>query len=454
MVAGIKALHRVLWGLPTVILILIVGLLLSIKTGFFQVCFLPKAFQKFIAVFRRNNKKENGVSPYQALCTALAATVGTGNIVGVAGAISIGGPGAIFWLWICAFFGMIIKCCEATLSVRYRRKLADGEFHGGPMYMIEYGIGSKWKWLASMYAFFGVIAAFGVGNATQINAVLSGIHSACSAFSLQIPISVDFVIAAILAGLIGCMQLGGAKRIGRITEALVPVASVVYILLGLGILIARVQYIPSAFSAIFYGAFSPKAVTGGAVGTFLIVCRTGASRGIFTNEAGMGTASIAHASANVKHPVEQGLMGIMEVFLDTLVICTVTALVILCSGVPIPYGTDAGATLTIDAFSVVYGKWASILLSLCLMLFALATVVGWGLYGLRCAQYLLGYNVRNVFIILQMITVVACTVLNTGTVWLIAECMNALMAIPNLLALFKLSDEFRKLTIEYKDIPN
>lgn len=451
MIATIKSLHQVLWGVPTVILILLVGLLLSVKTQFFQIRFFPKAFQRFISVFRRQDKEDNSVSPYQALCTALAATVGTGNIVGVAGAISIGGPGAVFWLWICAFFGMIIKCCEATLSVRYRRKLGDGEYHGGPMYMIEFGIGSKWKWLASMYALFGVVAAFGVGNATQINAVISGIHSASSAFSLQIPISVDLLIAAILAGLIGCMQMGGAQRIGKITEALVPVASVVYIVLGLSILIVRAQDIPAAFSAIIHGAFSPKAVTGGAVGSFWIVCRTGASRGVFTNEAGMGTASIAHASANVKHPVEQGLMGIMEVFLDTLVICTVTALVILCSGITIPYGTDAGATLTIDAFSVVYGKWASLFLSLCLMLFAVATVVGWGLYGLRCAQYLLGYNVKNIFIILQMLTVVACTVLNTSTVWLIAECMNALMAIPNLLALVKLSNEFSQMTNEYRN---
>ena len=446
----IEKLHGMVWGLPTVILILAVGIYLSIKSRFFQIRCFPHAFRSFLSAFQKNDQRGNDVSPYQALCTALAATVGTGNIVGVAGAISIGGPGAIFWMLVCAFFGMVIKCCEAVLSVRYRKKLSDGEIHGGPMYIIEYGMGAKWKWLAVLYAVFGVVAAFGVGNATQINAVISSIHSTFMAFEINVSFHIDLLIATGLAGLIACLQLGGAKRIGKITESLVPVASLVYILLGMGILIVRAKYIPAALSAIMLGVTSPEAVTGGAVGSIFLVCRTGASRGVFTNEAGMGTASIAHASANVKHPVEQGMMGMMEVFLDTVVICTVTALVILCSGVSVPYGTDTGASLTIKAFSLLYGNWASVLLSFCLILFAVATVVGWGLYGLRCAQYLFGPSVKNVFIILQIITVIVCSLLNTGTIWMLADCMNALMSIPNLLALLILSPEFIQLLKEYR----
>ena len=260
----------------------------------------------------------------------------------------------------------------------------------------------------------------------------------------------DIVIAVFLAALIAVMFAGGAKRIGRVTEMLVPYASLAYILLGVGVLLICRQRIPAALKAIFVGAFSPRAITGGMVGSILIVCRTGAARGIFTNEAGMGTASIAHAAARVKHPVEQGMMGIMEVFLDTIVICTVTALVILCSGVPILYGVDSGAELTSEAFSQVYGGWVRVLIALCLILFAIATVIGWGYYGLRCAQYLFGQNVFGLFIGLQVITVILGAILKTGTVWLLAETVNGLMVIPNLIALLGLSPQFIQLVLDYK----
>lgn len=438
----LEKLNGFVWGIPTMLLILFTGLYLSIKTGFFQITNFGKAFGSFCNMLKPQKGQKNGVSSYQALCTALAATVGTGNIVGVAGAITLGGPGAVFWMWICAFFGMILKCAEAVLAVHYRKKNQAGEWIGGPMYMIEHGLGAKWRWLAVLYAFFGVVAAFGVGNATQINAVLGGIHSAAVFFGLSVSKKADIVIAIILAIVIGVMLSGGAKRIGRIAEQLVPFASLAYILLGAGVLLLRWKYIPGAFEAIFIGAFSPKAVTGGVIGSFFWVCRTGAARGIFTNEAGMGTASIAHAAAEVKHPAEQGFMGIMEVFLDTIVICTVTALVILCSGISVPYGVDAGATLTSDAFSSIYGGWVTVLIALSLLCFALATVLGWGFYGLRCAQYLFGERVYSVFIVLQVLTVILGAVLQTKTVWLLAETVNGLMAIPNLIALLGLSSQF------------
>ena len=452
MVQLLEIINEIVWGIPTLLLILGIGLYFTVKTRFFQFVKFPSALKTFFAKLKPGTVSENGVSPYQALCTALAATVGTGNIAGVAGAIALGGPGAIFWMWICAVLGMIIKCAEATLAVRYRQVGNNGEVYGGPMFMIEQGLSPRWKPMAVLYAFFGVVAAFGVGNATQINAVLGGIHSAASVFGISFDKKTDLFLGMILAVLVWLMLSGGAKRIGKIAEALVPYASVVYLLLGIGVLLVRAEAIPAAFASIFQGAFSPKAVTGGTIGSMFIVCRTGAARGVFTNEAGMGTASIAHAAADVAHPVEQGLMGIMEVFLDTIVICTITALVILCSGIDIPYGLDIGASLTSDAFSRIYGGWVSVLIALCLICFALATVLGWGLYGLRCAQYLLGNHVWRVFSFLQAATVILGVVLNTGTVWILAETVNGLMAIPNLTALILLSPEFIRLVQEYKNI--
>lgn len=448
----LQTLNTIVWGFPTLLLILCVGLYLTVKTHFFQFKKLPFALKYFIEKLKPGAVSKDGISPYQALCTALAATVGTGNIAGVAGAITLGGPGAIFWMWICALLGMIIKCAEATLAVRYRQVGNNGEVFGGPMLMIEQGIGKRWRPMAVLYAFFGVVAAFGVGNATQINAVLGGIHSAASVFGISVHEHFDILFGIVLSVLVWLMLSGGAKRIGNIAEMLVPYASVVYILLGIGVLIVRSDAIPAAIFSIVNGAFSPHAVTGGVIGSMFLACRTGAARGVFTNEAGMGTASIAHAAAEVSHPVEQGLMGIMEVFLDTIVICTITALVILCSGIEIPYGYDIGASLTSDAFSAVYGGWVSVLIALCLICFALATVLGWGLYGLRCAQYLFGDHVWRLFSFLQAATVILGVVLNTGTVWVLAETVNGLMAIPNLIALVLLSPEYIKLIEEYKNL--
>jgi len=438
-------LNEIVWGFPALLLILGVGLYLSVRSRFVQLRLFPKALREFLKTLRGGKSEDGTVSPFQALCTALAATVGTGNLAGVAGAIAIGGPGAVFWMWVCALFGMVTKFAEATLAVRYRTRDANGELVGGPMYMIRNGLSSRWHWLAGLYSFFGVVAAFGVGNATQVNAVISGINEAITAFGGEPTRTGNLLMGALLALLVAFMLLGGLRRIGAIAEKLVPFASAAYILLGLGVLIARFDALPNAVSAIFRGAFSPRAATGGIVGSVLVTLRTGVSRGVFTNEAGMGTASIAHAAARVKHPAQQGLMGIMEVFLDTVVICTITALVILCSGVPIPYGEDVGVVLTTEAFSSVYGSWVSVFIAAALCLFAIATVLGWGLYGIRCAQFLFGAGVWRKFVFLQAVTVVISSVLSTGTVWLLSETVNGLMAIPNLIALTALTPELCRL---------
>ncbi len=446
----LDSVNSIVWGAPALMLILGVGIVLSLRTGFAQITLFPRALRDFFARLRGGKASGDGVTPFQALCTALAATVGTGNLAGVAGAIAIGGPGAVFWMWVCAVLGMVTKFAEATLAVRFRAR-ENGEWVGGPMYMIRDGMGKKWLWLAALYSFFGVVAAFGVGNATQINAVVSSVNSALTAFGGRETVFGNVIMGVILAVTVCVMLLGGAKRIGTVAERLVPFVSVAYLLLGLGVLVARVQLIPEAFRAIVCGAFSPRAVTGGLVGSVFVTLRIGVSRGVFTNEAGMGTASIAHASAQVGHPAQQGLMGIMEVFLDTVVICTMTALVILVSGVAIPYGVDIGVALTVDAFCAIYGDWAAIFIAAALCCFAFATVLGWGLYGARCAQFLFGNAVWKKFALLQSVCVVLGAVLNTSVVWSLSETVNGLMAIPNLIALAVLSPELARLTKEYKN---
>ena len=431
----LEAVNAFVWGAPALFLILSVGCWFSIRTGFAQLRLFPQAVRMFCLRLRGEGKTETGISPFQALCTALAATVGTGNLAGVAGAIAIGGPGAIFWMWISAILGMVLKFGEATLAVRYRSVEKDGSFRSGPMQMIENGLGKKWHFLAGIYCFFGVVAAFGVGNSTQINAVLTGINGVLESVGAALSPLGKLVLGGILALLVLYLLLGGAGRIGSVAELLVPFAAISYILLSVVALMICSDRIPHALAAIVSGAFSPRAATGGAVGSILLTLRIGISRGVFTNEAGMGTAAIAHGSADVAHPVEQGLLGIIEVFLDTMVICTMTALVILCSGTEIPYGTDEGLALTTRAFSAIFGDWVVVLITLDTYCFAFATVLGWSLYGGRCAQYLFGDSAWKHFAWLQGLTVLASACLNTGTIWLLAEIVNGLMAIPNLIVL-------------------
>lgn len=440
--------HNLVWGVPALVMILGVGIWLSLRTGFAQLRLFPRAMQYFARLLFGGQADSDGVSPFQALCTALAGTVGTGNLVGVAGAICIGGPGAVFWMWLCAILGMMTKFAEVTLAVRFRIR-KDGELLGGPMYTILEGMGKKWRVLASVYCLFGTVAAFGVGNATQINAVISGIHGLTEHLGIASTTRKDLAYGLILAVAVGAMLLGGAGCIGRAAERLVPFAAGAYILLCAGVLVAKADAIPNALRAICQGAFLPDAVTGGIIGSGLTALRTGCSRGVFTNEAGMGTASIAHAAARVNHPAEQGLLGIVEVFLDTVVICTMTALVILTSGVEVPYGHDAGGALTVMAFAAVCGDWSRLFLAAAMILFAFATVLGWGLYGARCAQFLFGGRAWTVFALLQTLTVIPGAVMRTESIWLLSETVNGLMAIPNLIALTYLSGEVVRLTKEY-----
>ena len=444
-----EVLNAIIWGAPALLLILGVGLYLTFRLRFAQLILLPRALREFFSRLRPGRGSGNGVSPFQALCTALAATVGTGNLVGVAGAICLGGPGAVFWMWICGLLGMVTKYAEAVLAVRYRVKTETGLL-GGPMYVITLGLGNRWKPLASCYCLFGVIAAFGVGNATQINAVITGINEVLIRLGKEESQSRNLCLGLLLAVGLGSMLLGGAKRIGEAAQLLVPFAAAAYILMCAGVLLIKAEAVPGAFSMIVRGALSPRAVTGGMLGSAFQALRIGCSRGVFTNEAGMGTAAIAHASAQVDHPAEQGLMGILEVFLDTIVICTLTALVILVSGVPIPYGTDAGAELTTLAFTSIYGEKVAVIIAVSLILFAVATVLGWSLYGARCAEFLFGEKAWNYFVFAQTVTIVLSSVLETASVWQISETVNGLMVIPNLITLAALTPEVVRLTKEYK----
>ncbi len=448
----LEKVNAFVWGAPALVLILGAGLYFSIGTGFAQLRLLPRALRLFLAKLTQPESK-GGVSPFQALCTALAATVGTGNLAGVAGAITIGGPGAVFWMWICGILGMVTKLAEATLAVRFRARNPNGDLVGGPMYMIRQGMGKKWQFLGYLYCFFGVAASLGVGNATQINTVVSSVENALANFGVDWGSFGRLAVGCLLAVVTFLLLLGGARRIGAVAERLVPVASVGYLLLCVWVIGRNASAVVPALQSILTGAFAPQAVTGGAVGSFFLALRTGVSRGVFTNESGMGTAAIAHAAAEVEHPVEQGLMGCVEVFLDTIVICTMTALVILCSGVPIPYGQDGGILLTTQAFSAVLGEWVSIPIALFLCCFAFATVLGWGLYGARCAEYLFGTGAWLPFAVMQGVTAVFSAVMQTHTVWLVSEILNGMMSIPNLIALLALSPVLFGLIKEYRGLP-
>ena len=370
----------------------------------------------------------------------------------MAGAIAIGGPGAVFWMWISAILGMCTKFSEVTLAVHFREKNADGDLVGGPMYYLKNGLKKNWHWLAYLFAAFGVLTVFGTGNATQVNTITTAIDSALINYGVieaGKSGTLNLIIGIVLAALIALILLGGIKRIGRVTEKLVPFMAVVYILLALGVILLNIKNVPGVFASIFEGAFSPASVTGGAVGSFFMSMKKGVSRGIFSNEAGLGTGSIAHACADTQKPVKQGFFGIFEVFVDTIVICTMTALVILCSGVSIGYGEAAGAELTINGFTSTYGNWVSIFTAVAMCCFAFSTILGWGLYGTRCIEFLFGSKVNKPFMVLYSLVAIVGATMDLGLMWSIAETFNGLMAIPNLLAVFLLSGVVVKLVKEY-----
>ena len=448
-----SAVNNFIWGIPAMVCIIGVGLYLSIRTHFLQIRKFPYAIRTTIGrMFNKRNASEGAITPFQAVCTALAATVGTGNIAGVAGAIAIGGPGSVFWMWVSAVLGMCTKFSEVTLAVYYREKNADGDLVGGPMYYIKNGLGRRFLWLAYLFAGFGVLTVFGTGNATQVNTITTAVNSALINFHVitqeQTSIT-NLAIGIIITVLIALILLGGIKRIGQVTEKLVPFMALLYIVLALGIVVLNWRVVPGVFVSIFEGAFSPSAVTGGVIGSMFLSMKKGVSRGIFSNEAGLGTGSIAHACADTKKPVKQGMFGIFEVFTDTIVICTLTALVILCSGVAVDYGKAAGAELTILGFTSTYGSWVSIFTAVAMCCFAFSTAVGWGLYGARCIEFLFSEKVIKPFMVIYSLVAILGATANLGLMWSIAETFNGLMAIPNLIALFLLSGTVVKLTKEY-----
>ena len=451
-----KVLNDFIWGVPAMVSIIGVGLLLSIRTHFVQIRKFKDALKNTIGrMFEKKSAADGSLTPFQAVCTALSATVGTGNIAGVAGAIAIGGPGTVFWMWCSALLGMCTKFCEVTLAVHFREKNENGEYVGGPMYYIKNGLSHKWYFLAVLYSLFGVLTVFGTGNATQVNTIVTAIDTALTEYNVvssgSLPM-INLVIGIICTVLVGLVLLGGIKRIGKVTEKLIPFMALLYIVLAGGVILLNIQAVPAVFVSIFEGAFTPKAVTGGIVGSLFISMKKGVSRGIFSNEAGLGTGSIAHACADNNEPVRQGLFGIFEVFADTIVICTLTALVILLGGESIPYGVAAGAELTISGFTSTYGNWVSLFTACALCCFAFSTIIGWGLYGTRCIEYLFhSSRVTKPFELVYSFVCIVGATADLGLLWNIADTFNGFMAIPNLIALFLLSGTVAKITKDYFD---
>lgn len=448
-----KVVNDFVWGVPAMVCIIGVGLLLSVRTGFLQIRKFPFALKTTIGrMFHKKEAADGAMTPFQAVCTALAGTVGTGNIAGVAGAIAIGGPGAVFWMWCSALLGMCTKYAEVTLAVHYRERSATGEWIGGPMYYIKNGLGKRWQWLAILYALFGTLTVFGTGNATQVNTITTAINTAFMQFHLVsesfVP-TLNLIIGIFCAMLVAMVLLGGIKRIGSVSEKLVPFMALFYVVLGIGVVLLNLERLPGVLQSIFEGAFNPAAFTGGIIGSLFVSMQKGVSRGIFSNEAGLGTGSIAHACADTQKPVTQGMFGIFEVFADTIIICTLTALVILCSGTPVTYGVAAGAELTISGFTTTYGSWSSIFTAVALCCFAFSTIIGWGLYGSRFVQFLFRSNkvVRPFLVIYSFVSILGAT-LDLGLLWDIADTFNGLMSIPNLIALL-LSGMVVKLTKEH-----
>ncbi len=457
MLSTIESINQIvndfIWGVPAMVCIIGVGFYLSCRTGFLQIRKFPYAIQTTIGrMFRKRNASDGALTPFQAVCTALAATVGTGNIAGVAGAIAIGGPGAVFWMWVSAALGMCTKFAEVTLAVYYRETNKEGDLVGGPMYYIKNGLGKNWQFLAVLFSAFGVLTVFGTGNATQVNTITTAVNSAllnCGLISEGAVKTSNLIQGIMIAALVALILLGGVKRIGQVTEKLVPFMALLYIVLSIGIVLFRIQALPIVLKSIFEGAFQPAAVTGGAVGSLFTSMKKGVSRGIFSNEAGLGTGSIAHACADTRKPVKQGMFGIFEVFTDTIVICTLTALVILCSQVPVGYGQAAGAELTIQGFISVYGNWVSVFTAVAMCCFAFSTIIGWGLYGARCIEFLFSEKVIKPFMVAYSLVAILGATADLGLMWNVAETFNGLMAIPNLIALFLLSGTVVKLTKEY-----
>ncbi len=430
------------------------GLLLTIRAGAIQFTHFGYAMKNtFGKLFKKQKAGHGAVTPLQAVTTALAATVGTGNIVGTSQAIAMGGYGAIFWLWVAALLGMAIKYSEVTLSIQYRERDKNGDWVGGPMYYITKGMGKSWKWLAVAFAVFATGASFGIGNMSQANSISSSINTAIKALSpgFSDDATVSLVIGLIVAALVGLVLFGGIKRIGMVTEKFVPFMSILYIVFTLVVIIGNMDMVGEAFKKIFVAAFNPRAIMGASTGIVVQqAIRWGLQRSAFSNEAGLGSAGIAHAAAETPSPVHQGLYGIFEVFVDTIVICTLTGLTIIISGVDIEWGVKPSSELITAAFSTAWGeKLAAVFVAIALMFFAFSTILGWSLYGTRCVQYLLGIKASKVYQLIFIAIVVVGATTSLDIVWDISDTFNGLMAIPNFIALFALSGVVGRLTKEH-----
>ncbi len=465
--AGIVAwLNGIAWGPWMLVLLVGTGVYLTVRLGFLQFLKFGYAMKNTGGkIFQKHNAGDGEVTPFQAVATALAATVGTGNIAGVTGAIALGGPGAVFWMWVSAVFGMATKYAEVVLAVKYRERNAQGDWVGGPMYYIRNGLGKGWNWLAMVFCGLGSIAALGTGNMTQINTIVSSTNTAIDAFGgntsgwtltlfgQSLPIS-SLIIGAIVAVIVTLVLFGGIKRIGVVAERMVPAMAVIFIIGALIVVGSSLDRVGKIFGMIMRGAFSAEAALGGAFGiTIMTTIQRGVGRGVFSNEAGLGSAPMAHAATSEQDPVKQGLYGIFEVFMDTIVICTLTALTLLCgveNGVAITWGQSAGAELISASFGAVFGaKAGSLLVAVGIGLFALSTILSWSLYGSRCAEFLFGIKAVKPYQALYVLMVLVGATMELELVWNIADTFNGFMAIPNLVALLGLSGVVVKLTKEH-----
>lgn len=447
------------WGIPLMVLILAGGILLTVRLGVMQFRKLPLALKWMV---KNEEGGEGEISSFSALCTALSATIGTGNIVGVATAVGAGGPGALFWMIVAAFFGMATKFAEGLLAVKYRVVAKDGHSLGGPFYYIEQGMGKKWKWLAKIFAFFGVcVGLFGIGTFSQVNGISSAVHGffdSANAHCVNLPFLGEYswsvvISSLVLAFCVASVLIGGIKRIASVSQVIVPFMAIIYFLFAGILIVTNITAVPSAIAVIVEAAFSPRAITGGAVGSMFVAMQKGVARGIFSNEAGLGSAPIAAAAAQTKEPVRQGLVSMTGTFIDTIVICTLTGLSIVLTGAWQVKGLE-GVGVTTYAFQKGLPfppEVSAFVLMLCLVFFAFTTILGWDYYSERCLEYLSGGNMKHVKIFrwIYILAVFIGPYMTVSAVWTIADIFNGLMAIPNMIAIFALSGVVAKETRDF-----
>lgn len=450
---------NLVWGIPLMVLILAGGILLTVRLGVMQFRKLPLALKWMV---KNEEGGEGEISSFSALCTALSATIGTGNIVGVATAVGAGGPGALFWMIVAAFFGMATKFAEGLLAVKYRVVAKDGHSLGGPFYYIEQGMGKKWKWLAKIFAFFGVcVGLFGIGTFSQVNGISSAVHGffdSANAHCVNLPFLGEYswsvvISSLVLAFCVASVLIGGIKRIASVSQVIVPFMAIIYFLFAGILIVTNITAVPSAIAVIVEAAFSPRAITGGAVGSMFVAMQKGVARGIFSNEAGLGSAPIAAAAAQTKEPVRQGLVSMTGTFIDTIVICTLTGLSIVLTGAWQVKGLE-GVGVTTYAFQKGLPfppEVSAFVLMLCLVFFAFTTILGWDYYSERCLEYLSGGNMKHVkiFRLIYILAVFIGPYMTVSAVWTIADIFNGLMAIPNMIAIFALSGVVAKETRDF-----